>query len=133
MCWRGSVSRVNPDTALLTGLLHGVGRLYIMTRAVQYPALFANLASYQAIERDWHLERRFGAARELGSRGGDRQCGARLGRPGARGRGPVNLTDVLVAANLIVNHEGDPVLLGVRLQSVPAVARLQLDAEACEA
>ena len=26
-----------------------------MTRAVEYPALFANLASYQAIERDWHL------------------------------------------------------------------------------
>ena len=47
-------------------------------------------------------------------------------------RGPVNLTDILVAANIIVNHDGDPVLLGVRLQSVKAVARMQLDAEACE-
>ena len=32
-------TQVNPDTALLTGLLHGVGRLYIMTRAVRHPAL----------------------------------------------------------------------------------------------
>ena len=48
-------SQVNPDTALLTGLLHGVGRLCIMTRAVRHPTLFANPSSYQLIERDWHL------------------------------------------------------------------------------
>ncbi len=48
-------TQVNPDTALLTGLLHGVGRLYIMTRAVRHPALFTNPSTYQLIERDWHL------------------------------------------------------------------------------
>ncbi len=127
------LSRVNPDTALLTGLLHGIGRLYIMTRAVQYPALFANLACYQAIERDWHSSvasavlENWEVAEEIVNAVRDSEDLAR------EGRGPVNLTDVLVAANLIVNHEGDPVLLGVRLQSVPAVARLQLDADACEA
>jgi HD-like signal output (HDOD) protein len=126
------LSRINPDTALLTGLLHGIGRLYIMTRAVQYPALFANLASYQEIERDWHAsvasallenwevsEEIVNAVRESDDLARD-------------ARGPVTLTDILVAANLMVNHEGDPLLLGVRLQSVPAVARLQLDAQACE-
>ncbi len=104
-----------------------------MTRAVQYPALFANLASYQAIERDWHssvasaLLENWEVSEEIVNAVRDSEDLAR------DARGPVNLTDVLVAANLIVNHEGDPVLLGVRLQSVQAVARLQLDAEACEA
>lgn len=126
------LSRVNPDTALLTGLLHGIGRLYIMTRAVQYPALFANLASYQAIERDWHASVA-SALLENWEVAADIVTAVRESEDLAReGRGPVNLTDILVAANLIVNHDGDPVLLGVRLQSVPAVARLQLDAEACE-
>lgn len=126
------VSRVNPDTALLTGLLHGIGRLYIMTRAVRYPALFANLASYQAIERDWQagvasaLLENWEVAEDIVNAVRESDDLAR------EARGPVNLTDILVAANIIVNHDGDPVLLGVRLQSVKAVARMQLDAEACE-
>jgi HD-like signal output (HDOD) protein len=127
-----NVSRVNPDTALLTGLLHGIGRLYIMTRAVQYPALFANLASYQEIERDWHAS--VGAALLENWEVSEEIVNAvRESEDLARdGRGPVTLTDILVAANLIVNHEGDPLLLGIRLQSVKAVARMHLDAEACE-
>ena len=32
----------------------GLPAAMIMTRAVTYPHLLANLASYQAIERDWH-------------------------------------------------------------------------------
>ena len=49
------LTRVNPDTALLAGLLQGIGKLYILTRASGHRALFADEASYQAIEHDWHL------------------------------------------------------------------------------
>lgn len=125
-------SRVNADTALLTGLLHGIGRLYIMTRAVEYPALFANLASYQNIERDWHLSvaaallENWEIASEIVQAVRDSEDLAR------EPRGPVDLTDILLAANLIVIHLGDPVLLGARLQTVKAVARMHLDAEVCE-
>lgn len=125
-------SRVNPDTALLTGMLHGIGRLYIMTRAIQYPALFANLSSYQAIERDWHLSvatallENWEVADEIVQAVRDSEDLAR------EPRGPVSLTDILVAANLIVIHHDQPELLGVRLQSVKAVARMQLDAEICQ-
>jgi HD-like signal output (HDOD) protein len=125
-------SRVNADTALLTGMLHGIGRLYIMTRAIQYPALFANLASYQAIERDWHLSvatallENWEVADEIVQAVRD---SADLAR---EPRGPVTLTDILVTANLIVTHQDQPELLGVRLQSVKTVARLQLDSQMCE-
>jgi HD-like signal output (HDOD) protein len=47
-------TRVNPDTALLTGLLHGVGKLYLLTRAVKFPALLADPARYQPIVAEWH-------------------------------------------------------------------------------
>jgi HD-like signal output (HDOD) protein len=125
-------SRVNADTALLTGLLHGVGRLYIMTRAVEYPALFANLATYQSIERDWHLSiaaallENWEIADEIVQ--AVRECEDLAREP----RGPVSLTDLLLAANLIVIHQGDPALLSMRLQSVKAVAKMHLDAEVCE-
>jgi HD-like signal output (HDOD) protein len=46
--------KVNPDTALLTGLVHGVGKLYILTRSQRHPALFADQAMYQHIVNDWH-------------------------------------------------------------------------------
>src|SRR6185437_16202752 len=39
-------SRVNPDTAMLTGLVHGIGELYILTRSNQHPGLFADQATY---------------------------------------------------------------------------------------
>jgi len=45
---------VNADTAMLTGLVHGVGKLYILTRSQRHPALFADQAMYEHIVNDWH-------------------------------------------------------------------------------
>src|SRR5215813_7863792 len=47
-------SKVNPDTAMLAGLLHGIGQLYILTRSNQHPGLFADQVTYNQIVRDWH-------------------------------------------------------------------------------
>jgi HD-like signal output (HDOD) protein len=123
-------SQVNPGTALLTGMLHGMGRLYIMTRAAQYPALFANLASYHAVERDWHLSmaaallESWKVADEIVQAVRDSEDLA------SEVRAPSGLKDLLLAANLIVIHQGDPVLLGARLQSIKAPKLL--DARMCE-
>ena len=126
-------TQVNPDTALLTGLLHGVGRLYIMTRAARHPALFANPSTYQLIERDWHLSiatallENWEIAPEIVAAVRDSEDYAR------EQRGAASLTDVLVAANMIVVHEGQPPeFLQARLQTVRAVARLELTREICE-
>ena len=127
-------TQVNPDTALLTGLLHGVGRLYIMTRAVRHAALFANPSSYQLIERDWHLSIAT-ALLENWEISPDIVAAVRDSEDYAREpRGPACLTDVLVAANMIVVHNGQPPeFLQARLQTVRAVARLELTREICEA
>jgi HD-like signal output (HDOD) protein len=126
-------TQVNADTALLTGLLHGVGRLYILTRAVRHPALFSNPSSYQLIERDWHLSiatallENWEIAPEIVAAVRDSEDYAR------EPRGAASLTDVLVAANMIVIHDGQPPeFLQARLQTVRAVAKLELTREICE-
>lgn len=124
-------TRIVPDTALLTGLLQGVGRLYILTRATRYPALFTNPAMYQAIERDWHLSiatallENWCVSEEIVQAVRECEDYAR------ESRGPVNLTDVLIAATLIAVHGSQPELLEARLQSVKAAARLELTSEIC--
>ncbi len=35
-------TKVNADEAMLTGMMHGIGKLYILTRAVGHPELFAS-------------------------------------------------------------------------------------------
>src|SRR5262245_13091423 len=48
------LAKVNPDTALLAGLLHGIGQLYILTRTAKHPKLFQNEAVYHNIVRACH-------------------------------------------------------------------------------
>ncbi len=45
---------LNPDEALLAGLLHDIGKLYILTRAEKHPELFENDEVLEDIMRDWH-------------------------------------------------------------------------------
>src|SRR6202044_948366 len=45
---------VNPDEALLTGMMHGIGKLYVLTRAIDHPELFASDATLNEIIGDWH-------------------------------------------------------------------------------
>jgi HD-like signal output (HDOD) protein len=47
-------SRVNPDEAMLTGMMHGIGKLYILTRATGHPELFASETELNDIINDWY-------------------------------------------------------------------------------
>lgn len=50
------LTRLNPDTAMLVGLLHDVGKFYILNRARNYPALFANEQTLWEIVDHWHSD-----------------------------------------------------------------------------
>ena len=103
-----SFSSLNGDTALLAGLMHNVGRIYILTRASKYPTLTADPLTYNSIVRDWHanvakaLLENWKVADEIvdavaGYEDLDREA-----------RGPVTLTDVLSLAMLVEsNRNGD--------------------------
>jgi len=47
-------TKVNPDEAFLTGLLHGIGRLYIMVRSVGSVALLGKDQSFLDLVGGWH-------------------------------------------------------------------------------
>ncbi|HVY82363.1 MAG TPA: HDOD domain-containing protein [Steroidobacteraceae bacterium] len=125
-------SRVNPDTALLTGMLHGVGRLCIMTRAVRHPTLFANPSTYHLIERDWHLSiavellTNWGVSSEIVAAVRDSEDYARDSREGP------TLTDVLMAANVMAVYAGQPEFLEARLHSIKSIASLGLNRRICD-
>ncbi|MDJ0749203.1 MAG: HDOD domain-containing protein [Woeseiaceae bacterium] len=50
---RNSVG-VNPDNAFLCGLLHEVGKLYILTKAASYPELMGDEASLETVMQQWY-------------------------------------------------------------------------------
>jgi HD-like signal output (HDOD) protein len=124
---------VNPDTALLAGLLQGIGRLYILTRASGHRALFADQASYQAIEQDWHLSiaaallENWGIADEIVQAVHDSE---NLERDS---RGPLCLTDVLVVGTILAEHHNQPQALHAQVHCAKPLQKLRLDAAACEA
>src|SRR5262249_2284997 len=127
------LTNVNPDTALLAGLLQGIGRLYILTRASSHRALFADQDSYQAIEQDWHLSiaaallENWGIADEIVQAVHDSENVER------DSRGPLCLTDVLVVGTILADHHNEPQALRARVQCARPLLRLRLDADACEA
>lgn len=48
------VAALKPEEAMLAGLLHAVGKLYIYTRANEYPSLFSNRQALEKLVSQWH-------------------------------------------------------------------------------
>ncbi len=123
---------VNPDEALVAGLMHNIGSLYIIVRAHAHGAVLGT----------------DDAAIQQLNRGHPRIAGAILGRwkfapaivsavsnqsgselpAGESGR----LTDVLIAAIALVPCVYDRELLTDTAAAIPSFQRLSLDAAACE-
>jgi len=126
------LTKVNPDTALLAGLLHGIGELYILTRAKQHPQLFANPAAYHTIVRDWHasiakaLLENWDMADEIVD------AVSEFENIDRDHRGAADLTDVLTVAFLIVSYQAHPDTIELNMQGVNACKRMQLDQAAYE-
>ena len=120
-------TKVNPDTAMLAGLLHGVGHLYILTRASKHPRLFANEAVFHSIVRDWHssiakaLLENWDMAEEIVLAVSEFEDLQRTHT------GPTDLTDVLTVGNLLAAYRDHPESIELNMQGVAACSRMQLD------
>ena len=104
-------TRVNPDEALLTGMMHGIGKLYVLTRATDHPELFADTDTLDAIIREWHP-----------SIGKAILENWEFPEDMARAVG-----DVIAIALLMSAHPTDPAALEAALQGLPASGRLGLN------
>jgi HD-like signal output (HDOD) protein len=120
-------SKINPDTGMLAGLLHGIGKLYILTRSSKHPALFADQATYNQIVRDWHspvakaLLENWDMAEEIVNAVSDYEDTERAHS------GPVDLTDVLTVGNLLAAFKEHPESLEINMHDVAACKRMQID------
>jgi len=124
-------SSLNGDTALLAGLMHNVGRIYILTRASKYPTLTADPLTFNSIVRDWHanvakaLLENWKVADEIvdavaGYEDLDREA-----------RGPVTLTDVLSLA-ILLEHSRQGSEMNVPDENLmKGLKRMQLQVRDC--
>jgi HD-like signal output (HDOD) protein len=125
-------SRVNPDTAMLAGLLHGIGQLYILTRSSKHPRLFADAATYNSIVRDWHsavakaLLENWEMAEEIVSAVSDYEDYER------EHDGAVDLTDVLTVGYLLAAFKEHPETIELNMHDVAACKRMKIDRAAYE-
>ena len=123
--------RTSADTALFAGLVAGVGRIYILTRATAYPALFADPVAYQSITEQWHAN----VARALLESWHvvDEVVEAvhTYETPNHAQRGGSVLPDVLTVAAILNAHRGLPDLPAAALHDLRALTRLGLKVADC--
>lgn len=126
------LTTVSADTALLAGLLQGIGRLYILTRASGHRSLFSDAAAYQTIEHDWHLSIAAALLENWGIADEIVQAVHESENLERDSRGPLNLGDVLAVGTLLADINGDSGALAAQIVCAKPLQRLRLDQLACE-
>ncbi len=120
---------VNSDEAMLAGLIHNVGKIYIYARAHKHEELFANPEAMAFVMRDWQANigkaiiENWGFAQHIADAVGEHE-------DVERSVGYADLTDVLTVAVLGSSYVGSDITdLELNMQGVRAFARLGLDNE----
>lgn len=121
------VRGVNADEAMLTGLLHNVGKIYILARAHKFSELFTDPVAMNSVMRDWQsnvgkaIIDNWGFAEEISAAVGDQEDIDRQ-------TGYADLTDVLVVATLAgAFMDATDVDFELNFQGVRAFSRIGLD------
>jgi HD-like signal output (HDOD) protein len=120
-------TKVNPDEAMLTGMMHGIGKLYVLTRVIDHPELFASHTMLNQIINEWHTSigkailENWNFSEAMAQAVGDQSDLSRIDD------GPPNLTDVVAVAILMASHDADDSDLAAELSDLPAAKRLGLD------
>ncbi len=125
-------TNVNPDTALLAGLMHGMGKLYILTRASQFPLLFNDQPTYKQIVRDWHASIAKAILENWEINDDIVAAVEEFENLDRTHIGANDLTDVLTVANLLASFHEFPESIELNMQGVKACERMKLDREAVE-
>lgn len=124
---------VSPDLAFLTGLLHGIGRLYIIVRAVgsarelcEEPRLLDLVAGWHASIGKAVLET-WGFAEEMAEAVNDQNAYER------RPRNAADLSDVLIASVILADSLDAPDPRTVEMNGASAFRTIGLSEQDCAA
>jgi HD-like signal output (HDOD) protein len=127
------ISTVNPDAAMLAGLLHGVGELYILTRAKRHEKLFRNDAVYRGIIRQWHAQVAKAILENWEVDEAIIAAVADFERYDREAGGPIDLTDVLTMGYLLAAYHEHPELLELNMNEVAVCRKVGLGLKDYEA
>jgi HD-like signal output (HDOD) protein len=120
-------TKVNPDEAMLTGMMHGIGKLYVFTRVIDHPELFASNTMLNQIIGEWHAS----IGRAILENWNFSEAMARaVGEQADFSRseeGPPDLADVIAVAILMDLHSADAPGLASVLKDLWPAKRLGLD------
>ena len=122
-------TRVNPDEAALAGMMHGIGKLYIMTRAAQHPDLFVDDVALNEILDRWHASigkailENWEFSEEMAAAIGDQNDHGREG-PGAP-----DLRDVIAMAIVLASHHTNADGIDEALDGLATAKRFGLNKE----
>jgi HD-like signal output (HDOD) protein len=120
-------SAVNPDEAMLTGMMHGIGKLYIMTRAAQHPELFIDNETLDDIMASWHAQigkailENWEFSTAMSSAVGEQEDHSREDEV------EPDLRDVIAIAIVMAAYPNEAEGLQLALNGLPATIRLGLD------
>jgi putative nucleotidyltransferase with HDIG domain len=124
------VSDVNADESMLAGLLHNVGKIYILARANRHDSLFKDPAALPQVMRDWHanvgkaIVENWGFPEHISEAVGEHENIDRaVGHP--------DVTDILTVAVMMSGFAGHETDLELNMQGVKAFWRLGLDNDKC--
>jgi putative nucleotidyltransferase with HDIG domain len=124
------VRGINADESMLAGLLHNVGKIYILARAHRHGSLFKDPAALGQVMRDWHanvgkaIVDNWGFPEHISEAVGEHEnIDRQTGTP--------DVTDVLTVAVMMSSFVGHETDLELNMQGVKAFWRLGLDNEKC--
>jgi HD-like signal output (HDOD) protein len=126
-------TRVNRDLAFLGGLMHGVGKLFILTRAAHYPFVLRDRTKYTSILRKWHAPFAKGILSGWKVHEDVIEAVAQYENLNREVVGDEpDLTDILATSYLVVGHTGRMQDLSMTVEKIASFSRLRLDLMAVE-
>ncbi len=122
-------SHITPDEAMLAGLVHDIGKFYILMRADSNPALFENKERLDQLTILWHagigkiILETWGFTEDIIKATDEHEI---IDQKSTRA---ANLTDVVVASNLLSHIGTKSRYSDIDYSTLPSFQRLGLDAE----
>jgi putative nucleotidyltransferase with HDIG domain len=121
---------VNADESMLAGLLHNVGKIYILARANRHEGLFKDPRALGQVMRDWHANVGKAIVENWGFP--EHLCEAIAEHENIdRTSGYADVTDILTVAVMMSGFMGQQVDFELNMQGVKGFTRLGLDNAKC--
>ena len=126
-------TKVNADNAMLAGLLHDVGKFYILNRANHYQALFTSQRTLWNLVDAWHSNIGAAILENWAVSDDIRDAVQNFGNLEYVHRGSFDLTDVIFAADALDAHFDDRSHRKINWnEAPPMITKLGLDEEKSE-